>query len=470
MKFTSSLSSLLVLLPLLAQQVSASPLNFNSGVVAGGQQPGKDITTAPAAAASVAPAKAATTAAVAATSAAPAKAVSSAVAAAPSAAASVAAAPSAAAAASVSAAAAASASAAAAPPSNSADLQSSLTLDPSVIAKGFEDDGQDVPAAGQVPSLTSSNNFINFCATVPQLPITNGQQIVTGSCNPAPMGVIAAQTNMPSSKFTNPVNGQVLPSNTAFTISMAISHLQTGFFVNAEENYFAAPQVVNSAGDVQGHSHVVVETIGSLTQTTTTNPTVFAFFKGLNSAAVGGILTASVDKGLPAGTYRLSSINTAANHQPVLVAVAQHGSLDDQVYFTVADDVNSVSSGLGNSTSTAPPSATESSDTASSVVSSAAAATSSVSIKGQNTGGKPGVQGGFLPANSGKGQNSNQNQNQNANNGKNQNNSSNNNNQNNNQNQGNDRLAQPPQPNRGGFGFGGFKVKRQPMNRARIAY
>ncbi|TFY79009.1 hypothetical protein EWM64_g5000, partial [Hericium alpestre] len=38
------------------------------------------------------------------------------------------------------------------------------------------------------------------------------------------------------------------------------------------------------------------------------------------------------------GTYRLSSINSAANHQPVLVAVAQHGSMDDQIYFTVTAD------------------------------------------------------------------------------------------------------------------------------------
>ncbi|KAH9915225.1 uncharacterized protein B0H18DRAFT_886113, partial [Fomitopsis serialis] len=36
-------------------------------------------------------------------------------------------------------------------------------------------------------------------------------------------------------------------------------------------------------------------------------------------------------KSLPKGTYRMASINAAANHQAVLVAVAQHGSLDDMV-------------------------------------------------------------------------------------------------------------------------------------------
>ncbi|PPQ67395.1 hypothetical protein CVT25_005974 [Psilocybe cyanescens] len=201
---------------------------------------------------------------------------------------------------------------------NGGDVQTSLTLDPAVIAKGFANDGQDVPTAGQVASLTSTNNFINLCKTV-NLPLTNGAQAVDGSCNPAPMGVIPAKVKMPS-----------------FTIKMAISNLETGNFVNAAENYFSAPQQINAQGIIRGHSHVVIEKLTSLDQTTTNDPTVFAFFKGLNAAAEGGILTADVDKGLPSGFYKLSSINTAANHQPVLVAVAQHGSLDDAIYFTVA--------------------------------------------------------------------------------------------------------------------------------------
>ncbi|GJF00378.1 hypothetical protein PsYK624_166650 [Phanerochaete sordida] len=245
--------------------------------------------------------------------------------------------------------AAASTSTAAAGGNGGDDAQTSLTLDPSVIAKGFEDDGQDQPAAGQVASLTSSNNFINFCKTVPNLPITNGQQIKTGSCNPAPMGIIAATTNMPSSKFVFPQNMGTVQANTAFTVQMAISNLETGHFVNANENYFSAPQQVNSAGQIQGHSHIVIEAIDSLTSTTPTDPTKFAFFKGLNDAAQGGVLSADVTAGLPAGTYRMASINTAANHQPVLVAVAQHGAMDDMIYFTVTDNG---AAAAGNATST----------------------------------------------------------------------------------------------------------------------
>ena len=86
------------------------------------------------------------------------------------------------------------------------------------------------------------------------------------------------------------------------------------------------PQQVNGQGQITGHSHVVVEALSALDQTTPKN---FAFFQDLNSAAVDGILTATVTKSLPAGFYKLSSINTAANYQPVLVPVAQHGSLDD---------------------------------------------------------------------------------------------------------------------------------------------
>ncbi|RPD53902.1 hypothetical protein L227DRAFT_616589 [Lentinus tigrinus ALCF2SS1-6] len=219
--------------------------------------------------------------------------------------------------------------------SDGGDPQKSLTLLQSVIATGFANDGQDQPEAGQVPSLTSTNNFINFCATVSDKKITNGQQIKEGSCNPAPMGVIAATTNMPSSKFVFPTNNGKVPANQNFTVKMAIKNLETGNFVNANANYFSAPQQVNAQGNIKGHSHIVIEQLPAIDSTAPTDPTNFAFFKGLNAKDQGGVLSADV-AGLPAGVYRMASINTAANHQPALVAVAQHGSLDDMIYFTVA--------------------------------------------------------------------------------------------------------------------------------------
>ncbi|KAI0717533.1 hypothetical protein C8T65DRAFT_640907 [Cerioporus squamosus] len=295
---------------------------------------------------------------------------------------------------------AAAASSAAAPPAasssaanaNSGDPQTSLTLLNSVIATGFADDGQDQPTAGQVASLTSTNNFINFCATVSNLPITNGKQITTGSCNPAPMGVIAAQTNMPSSKFVFPKNGQTIPANQDFTIQMAISHLNTGFFTNPNANYFAAPQTVDSAGDITGHSHVVVDPLTALDQTAVTDPTKFVFFKGLNDKAQNGVLSAAVAGGLPAGVYRLASINSAANHQPALVAVAQHGALDDMIYFTVSD-----------SGAAAPPAGGNNASNATTAAAAPSASATVGAIKGSNTGKTPGQQGGFAGAQKGKG-------------------------------------------------------------------
>ncbi|KIM65204.1 hypothetical protein SCLCIDRAFT_1212330 [Scleroderma citrinum Foug A] len=230
------------------------------------------------------------------------------------------------------------------------DAQTSLTLDPAVIAKGFASNGQGGQGseAGQVASLTSTNNFINFCLTVPNTPITNGQQITSGSCNPAPMGVIPSTSNIPSAKFVSPANLDTVPPNTVINIQLAIQGMQTGFFVNPDTNYFAAPQQLNGQGQIQGHSHVVIEQLDSLSSRTPLNPTKFAFFKGLNEAAQNGILSTTVQGGLPAGVYRMASINTASNHQPLLVPVAQHGSLDDAVYFTVANNASGNASSGGN--------------------------------------------------------------------------------------------------------------------------
>jgi hypothetical protein len=137
---------------------------------------------------------------------------------------------------------------------------------------------------------------------------------------------------MPSAKFVFPKNMATIKANKNFTVKMAIRQLETGNFVNADANYFSAPQQLSGNGQVKGHSHVVIEKLSALDQTDPTDPNQFAFFKGLNDKQQGGILTADVDKGLPEGVYKISSINTAANHQPVLVPVAQHGSLDDVVY------------------------------------------------------------------------------------------------------------------------------------------
>jgi hypothetical protein len=209
-----------------------------------------------------------------------------------------------------------------------------LVLEQSVIAKNFAANGLANATPGQIASATSTNNFINFCKDfLPGLPLMNGVQVKTGSCNPVPMGIIAANTNMPSVKFVNPKNFATLKADTAFTIDLATKHIVLGSFVNAQENYFAAPQEVDKNGDIIGHTHVVIEQLKTLGSTEVLDPLKFAFFKGVNDKADGnGQVHVPVTAGLKEGVYRLSTINSAANHQPVLVSVAQHGSLDDAIY------------------------------------------------------------------------------------------------------------------------------------------
>lgn len=204
-------------------------------------------------------------------------------------------------------------------------------LSPEVICEGFAHDGEQTPNPGQVKSLTSTNNFINFCLKY-NFSLTNGKQLPNGSCNPAPMGIIPAKTKMPSSKFISPQNLATLKANQTFTVKMAINNFDPGKFVNPDSNYYAAPQQLNSKGLVMGHSHFVIQAISSLNDTKVLDATIFAFFVAVNGAAVNGIVSETVEGGLPVGHYKLSSINTAANHQPVLVPVAQHGSLDDTIY------------------------------------------------------------------------------------------------------------------------------------------
>ncbi|KIM30672.1 hypothetical protein M408DRAFT_66163 [Serendipita vermifera MAFF 305830] len=204
-----------------------------------------------------------------------------------------------------------------------------LALLANLVAPGLANDGQDVPVAGQVSSLTSTNNFINFCAGKT---ITNGQQVTGGSCNPIPLGDIIPKANMPKCKFANPVNGATIAANTPFQVQMNIQNMQAGVFTNAQKTYYMAPQQLNGQGILIGHTHFVIQAMGNFADPNILDAATFAFFKGVNTAAQNGQLTADVTAGLPAGNYRLASINTSSNHAPAVAAVAQHGLLDDMVY------------------------------------------------------------------------------------------------------------------------------------------
>jgi hypothetical protein len=151
------------------------------------------------------------------------------------------------------------------------------------------------------------------------------------------MGDIPAKASMVSSIITFPLAGSAtIESDTTFNITVQMSNLVAGSFTNADATYFAAPQFL-SGGQVVGHTHVTVQDLGAtLNPTTALDATQFAFFKGINDAGNGkGLLSATVTGGLPAGNYRVCTMASASNHQPVIMPVAQRGTADDCTKFTV---------------------------------------------------------------------------------------------------------------------------------------
>lgn len=218
---------------------------------------------------------------------------------------------------------------------NNGDAQSSLTLLSSLVMPALAFTGQEDPTAGQVDSLTSSNNFINYCAQFPTIPLTNGEQIFEGSCNPVPMGMVIAKALIPQQRVLNPKNGDVVPEGQDINFQIAVANIQTGSFTNAQLTYYSAPAQVNAQGVLIGHSHITVQAIASLDDTTLSDNSKFAFFKGLNDAAVNGVLSATAVGGLPAGFYRACTLGASSNHTPVIPSIAQRGSENDCIRFTV---------------------------------------------------------------------------------------------------------------------------------------
>jgi len=214
---------------------------------------------------------------------------------------------------------------------------SGTALSADAIQTGSFVDGSEASGseAGQAASQISQNNFINNCAGKT---LTNGLQITTGSCNGITMGDIPAKTAMVSSVITFPTTGgQAINSDTTFNISVQMANIVAGSFTNADSTYYAAPQAL-SGGKVVGHTHVTVQDLGSnLNPTQALDATQFAFFKGINDAGNGqGLLQAEVAGGLPAGNYRVCTMASASNHQPVLMPVAQRGTSDDCTKFVVS--------------------------------------------------------------------------------------------------------------------------------------
>jgi len=168
--------------------------------------------------------------------------------------------------------------------------------------------------------------------------MTNGAQIREGSCNPAPMGILPSSDSMPSSKIVFPQHGDNIAPNAPFFVELGVQNLALGNFVDTQKKFLAAPQQLDDEGFILGHPFIVIERIEAGNEAAATNPVEFEFFKGILAPAANGKLGAGIDEGLPEGLYRVSSILSAANHQPVLAPIVQHGALDDIIYFRVSEN------------------------------------------------------------------------------------------------------------------------------------
>jgi hypothetical protein len=206
------------------------------------------------------------------------------------------------------------------------------------------------------------------------------------------MGDIPAKTAMVSSVITFPeTNGQAINSDTTFNISVQMSNLVAGSFTNADATYYAAPQALQG-GQVVGHTHVTVQDLGkSLNPTQALDATQFAFFKGINDAGNGkGLLQAVVTGGLPAGNYRVCTMASASNHQPVIMPVAQRGTSDDCTKFVVSGSGTTANAASNNGSGGQAAAAAAASAVAdpgpTGAASGDATATSSAAAKGGNAG------------------------------------------------------------------------------------
>jgi hypothetical protein len=169
-----------------------------------------------------------------------------------------------------------------------------------------------------------------FCAkSIDQknLLAADGTQLKQPSCVSLEIGEIPSVNQMVSALIVNPKNGQVLQRNTPFKVDTKVVNLATGFFSDPAVDYYQIQQTLDGNGIIQGHSHITIQKLGG---NNVPDPRVFAFFKGLNDAAVNGVLSVEVENGLPQrGLYRICTMNSSNSHQPVVMPVAQRGAQDD---------------------------------------------------------------------------------------------------------------------------------------------
>ncbi|GAA3684048.1 hypothetical protein GCM10022267_83610 [Lentzea roselyniae] len=141
-------------------------------------------------------------------------------------------------------------------------------------------------SADTIPPLQASE----FCQAS-GLTIADGTQIKQPNCVSLEIGEIPSVDNMVSAVIVNPKNAQTIRKGVPFTVEVKVANLATGFFTDPEFDYYQIQQTLDDNGTIQGHSHVVIQRLNG---SNVPDPRVFAFFKGLNDAAVNGVLSVTV--------------------------------------------------------------------------------------------------------------------------------------------------------------------------------
>lgn len=177
---------------------------------------------------------------------------------------------------------------------------------------------------------TTGNNVCD----ISKKDLFNGTQNPDGECVTTVMGEVPSKNQMVSTIIRFPKDGDVIMENTTFTVRTVSQNLDAGFFDDPAAQYYLFPQTLNDDGLIQGHSHVTIQKI--IDEDQPLDPTIFAFFKGLNDGPdANGELSVNVTNGLPAGKYRVCTMVASFAHQPTLMPIAQRGSQDDCTRFLV---------------------------------------------------------------------------------------------------------------------------------------
>lgn len=179
----------------------------------------------------------------------------------------------------------------------------------------------------------------SFCSSIGQGNITtNGTQVKTQSCSNTPMGTIPSFDNMISTLIRSPVNGAIVLIDQNITVRVQAININYGFFEDPVDEYYVSPQQVGANGNINGHTHVVIEKI--LDGGNFPDPRTPLFFEGLNDPSdetnsLSALVLGSVFTDSGPGTYRICTITASQGHQPVLLPVARRGSTDDCIRIIV---------------------------------------------------------------------------------------------------------------------------------------